>query len=122
LDTKLYSTGVSKSLTHSGFGIAHRDAAEEEFESRASLLDWDLVLFKPVIGEFISHYGDSYQGKPSLDDSASFRLKECCEHWRREIKEAVDSGKTVIVFLPSIREVYIDTGKRTYSGTGRLPS
>jgi hypothetical protein len=85
-----------------------------------SLLDWDIVLFKPEIEDFVSGYGgDFYQGKPSLSDSASFQLKECCEHWRREIKQAVEAGKTVVVYLPGLREVYVDTGQRTYSGTGR---
>ncbi|GLR13283.1 hypothetical protein GCM10007907_20730 [Chitinimonas prasina] len=59
-----------------------------------------------------------YQGKPSLNDSSSFQLKEACEHWRREIIQAVESGKTVFVYLPEVQEVYIDTGKRNYSGTG----
>jgi hypothetical protein len=46
-------------------------------------------------------------------------LKERCEHWRREIKEAVDSGKNVFIFLSAIEEVYVDTGERQHSGTGR---
>jgi hypothetical protein len=46
-------------------------------------------------------------------------VKEACEHWRREIKQAVDNGKTVVAFLCSMTEVYVDTGRREYSGTGR---
>ena len=87
-----------------------------DFDSDTSLLDWDIILFKPVI--FVN-YSDYYQGKPSLSDSSSFRLKERTEHWRREIKDAVESGKTVIVFLTDLYEVFIDTGRREYSGTGR---
>lgn len=88
------------------------------FGSDTSLLDWDIILFKPQI-HTIADYSSQYQGKPSLTDSSSFRLKEQSEHWRREIKDAVDSGKTVIVFLAELEEVFIDTGKREYSGTGR---
>lgn len=88
------------------------------FDSDSSLLDWDIVLFKPTIFDVV-HYSDFYKGKPSLYDSSSFRLKERSEHWRREIKDAVESGKTVIVFLDELYEVYIDTGERQYSGTGR---
>ena len=84
-----------------------------------SLLDWGIILFKPEIGDFVSAYYDSYQGKPSLNDTQSFQLKECREHWRREIKQAVETGKTVLVYLPSLFEVYVDTGERSYSGTGR---
>ena len=74
-----------------------------------SLLDWDIILFKPIINSFIS-YNNKYQGKPSLSDDSSFQLLERSEHWRREINDAVDSGKTVIVYLSDFKEVYIDTG------------
>jgi len=101
-----------------GLELASDDIKFADFRSKTSLLDWDIVLFKPEIEDFIG-YGDYFQGKPSLSDSASFQLKECCEHWRREIKQAVETGKTVIIFLSSLREVYVDTGQRSYSGTGR---
>lgn len=109
---------MAKKILTVGLELASDDVANEDFDSRASLLDWDIVLFKPQITGFIS-YADQYKGKPSLNDSQSFKLKEACEHWRREVRQAVDSGKTVIVFLSPIEEVYIDTGERQYSGTGR---
>jgi hypothetical protein len=109
---------MARKILTVGLELASDDVTHEEFESKVSLLDWDIVLFKPQITEFIS-YADQYKGKPSLNDRQSFQLKEACEHWRREIRQAVDSGKTVIVFLPPIEEVYIDTGERQYSGTGR---
>lgn len=89
-----------------------------DFDSEASLLDWDIILFKPSIDALVIST-QNYQGKPSLSDGHSFRLKECSEHWRREIKDAFEAGKTVIVFLADLNEVYIDTGKREHSGTGR---
>ncbi len=110
---------MSKSIITIGFNIASSDVKYENLRSRASLLDWDIVIFKPHINEFLGAYTDHYQGKPSLGDSSSFQLKESCEHWRREIKQAVDAGKTVIIYLAEIQEVYIDTGERKYSGTGR---
>jgi hypothetical protein len=100
-----------------GFELASSDTQYESFRSKTSLLDWDIVLFKPQIG-YLASYSE-YQGKPRLSDSASFQLIESCEHWRREIKQAFETGKTVIVFLPSLEEVYVDTGERSYSGTGR---
>lgn len=109
---------MSKKILTVGFELASPDTTYAEFQSKMSLLDWDIVLFKPSIGDLIS-YRDQFQGKPSLSESASFRLKECCEHWRRELKQAVETGKTVIVYLPPVTDVYVDTGERTYSGTGR---
>lgn len=88
------------------------------FESLTSLLDWDIILFNPTITEFTFSY-ENYKGKPSLDDDRSFRLKEASDHWRRELSEAYRAGKTIIVFLPKLTEVYIDTGDRNYSGTGK---
>ena len=109
---------MARKILTVGVDLASDDVAEEDFESKASLLDWDIILFRPSIEPWISRR-EQYMGKPSLSDSESFRIKEACEHWRREIKQAVESGKTVLVFLPELTEVYIDTGKREYSGTGR---
>ncbi|MBP1092877.1 hypothetical protein [Bradyrhizobium diazoefficiens] len=102
-----------------GVPLADQRAVQEEFKSKISLLDWDIILFRPTINDFIYGYRESYRGRPCLSDDASFSLKEACEHWRREIKQAFDSGKTVIIFLPQRTEVYVDSGNRQYSGTGR---
>ncbi|WP_223481045.1 MULTISPECIES: hypothetical protein [unclassified Pseudomonas] len=110
---------MAKAILTVGFELASNDTHYEGFRSKVSLLDWDVVLFRPLIDDFWGSYVDTYLGKPSLDDSASFQLKECCEHWRREIKQAIEAGKTVIVFLPQVQDIYIATGERQYSGTGR---
>lgn len=101
-----------------GLDLASPDTQYASFESKVSLLDWDIVIFKPQISDFV--YGHEYYlGKLTLNDTSSFHLKECCEHWRREIKQAIETGKSVLIYLPELYEVYIDTGKRSYSGTGR---
>jgi len=109
---------MSKKILTIGLELANKDAVLEEFSSKTSLLDWDLILFKPDISDGI-YSAELYQGKTCLGESVSFSLKENCEHWRREIRQAVESGKNVFVFLTSLREVYIDTGRREHSGTGR---
>ena len=108
-----------KKILTIGLELASTDTHHESFRSNISLLDWDIILFKPEIDSFVSKYDQSFQGKPALDDSQSFHLKECCEHWRSEIKQAVEIGKTVLVFLSSLYEVHVATGERSYSGTGR---
>lgn len=90
-----------------------------DINSDASLLDWDIILFLPQIYSLAGSLHDSYLGKPSLSDSYSFQLKNRLDHWRREITDALHSGKTVIFFLSELYEVFIDTGQRQYSGTGR---
>lgn len=109
---------AAKRILTVGFELASSDVQYADFNSDTSLLDWDIVLFKPVIDGYLSN-SDFYQGKPSLSDYSSFQLKERCEHWHREIKDAVESGKTVVVFLCELQEVHVDTGQRRYSGTGR---
>lgn len=110
---------MTRNILSIGLELASDAVKETRFSSKTSLLDWDIVLFRPVIDEFISIYTDKFQGKPSLNDTDSFRLREACEHWRREIKQALNAGKTIIVFLSTPQECYIDSGKREHSGTGR---
>lgn len=110
---------VARKILTVGLELASSEATVAEFQSKMSLLDWDIFLFRPEISEFLHDYYETYKGKPCFNETASFEAKECCEHWRREIKQAVETGKTVIVFLPSLYEVYVDTGQRSYSGTGR---
>lgn len=89
-----------------------------EFESSSSLLDADIILFTPSITSFGFSY-ETYLGKPSFGDDRSFRLREAADHWRRELADAFRAGKTIFVLLEELHEVYIDTGRRRYSGTGR---
>jgi len=106
---------MSKTILTVGFELASDATQSSDFSSKLSLLDWDIVLFKPVIYSVVISR-EEFNGKPWLTDNSSFALKESCEHWRREIKQAVDHGKTVIVFLPAINEVYIATGEQKYEG------
>lgn len=110
---------AAKKILTVGLELASSEPTYTTFRSKTSLLDWDIFLFRPEISEFLHNYYQTYQGKPCFNDTASFEARECCEHWRREIKQAVETGKTVIVFLPPLYEAYVDTGGRSYSGTGR---
>lgn len=107
-----------KTILTVGFELASTQTEYAKFESSPSLLDWDIVLFKPEADMAFSS-NRNYRGKRRLSEAASFQLTESCEHWRREIKQVVDAGKTVIIFAAELQEVYVDTGDREYSGTGR---
>jgi hypothetical protein len=88
------------------------------FDSRASLLDWDIILFNPSITEY-TFAPSRYQGKPSLNEDRSFRLQETADHWRQQLSDAFRAGKTIFIFLSALQEIFIDTGRREFSGTGR---
>lgn len=109
---------AKKKILTIGFGVCDDNTESCDFNSDLSLLDWDIILFKPDISDFVS-YADTFQGKPCLSDDRSFQLKGRTEHWRREIKAAVESGKCVIVYLTDLNEVSIATGEKRFSGTGR---
>src|ERR1700752_4209349 len=101
---------MRKSILPVGLQLASDAVHNEPFDSKASLLDWDIILFKPIISESRRYRAEHYNGKSCLSDTGSFALKEATEHWRREIKQATDTGKTVIVFLAPLEEVFVDTG------------
>lgn len=107
-----------KKILTVGFELASAQTEYADFGSKPSLLDWDIVLVKPQT-DLVFSYNHLYRGKPRLKGTASFQFTESCEHWRREIKQVVDAGKTVIAFATELQEVYVDTGERSYSGTGR---
>ncbi len=89
------------------------------FSSMQSLSDADLVVFKPSMTGMRGYAAEMYRGRPSLSQDSSARLVESITHWRREISDALSAGTTVFVFLCEKDEVYVDSGQRRYSGTGR---
>lgn len=112
---------MAKKIVSVGVSLASDDVDYVQFNERASLLDWDIIIFRPDIQEFTNYdYSmTEFQGKPCLSDKKSFALKEACAHWRRELKEAIEIGKTVIIHLCEPNEVFVATGEKATSGTGR---
>ena len=88
-------------------------------DSQASLLDADITLFYPSITSLHGYAPKLYKGKPSLSEDSSFRVQQAVEHWRRELLDFLKTGRTVFLILSDLDEVYVDTGMREYSGTGR---
>lgn len=85
--------------------------------SNRSLLDADIILFEPTFYKYQAY--EHYLGLPSLTDHSSFYVSQHASHWRSELKDAYHNGKTIVLFMAKPSEVYRDTGKRTYNGTGR---
>lgn len=112
---------MAKQILTVGFHLDTKDAQAAEFNEKISLLDWDIILFRPDAGVYLyNEYPiNEYKGKMTLNDRNSFGLKESCAHWRRELQEAVSHGKTVIVHMSKPVEVYVATGTKEFSGTGR---
>ncbi|MCO5070142.1 MAG: hypothetical protein M9944_02900 [Rhizobiaceae bacterium] len=112
---------MPKKILTVGFELTGNEIGFADFTEKKSLLDWDIVLFRPEVSHLVSFQYDNreYMGKLALNDRKSFEMREANAHWRREITQAVDAGKLVVVFLPPPVEVFAATGTNSTSGTGR---
>lgn len=115
---------MSKKITSIGYEIPGHSNLAVEFSSKQSLMDSDIVLLAPELPyyERSSAGGGYYLGKVCYGESGSFRLKEDVLHWRKEMTNALLAGKTVFLLLSGREDYYVDTGTRSYSGTGRSRS
>lgn len=110
---------MPKNIACIGINVPGADTENISLSSKTSFLDYDVVIINPEISVFYGYGYDEYNGKMCLDNTNSFRLKEHLEHWRREILEAVKAGKNIFFMLNEKQEVYVATGEKSYSGTGR---
>ena len=110
---------MNKSLISIGFEIPGHSDKYLPLSSDQSLLDYDIIVFKPEISGLYGYGAEPYQGKLCLSDDASFNLSEKAERWRQDLIDAYDGGKTVFVFLPEIQEVFITSSPPDVSGEGR---
>lgn len=88
-----------------------------DVKSDLSLLDADIILFRPTLEDFRAD--GHYHGRPLLSQHGSFEVAEKISHWAIQLRTAVDSGKTVVILLPEKNEFYRYTGEVRTSGSGR---
>src|SRR6478735_2320077 len=100
-----------------GFEIPGNSVDFVDFKSSKSLLDADTIVFAPNIGSY--SYYERYESKPRMSDEDSARLVSDADHWRRELVIALESGKTVFVFMVGAPDVWVFSGRKEYAGTGR---
>lgn len=86
---------------------------------KTSSLDFDVVIWDPQWA--VSHYPaySEYRGKPAPSESVSAQLISDFRRRRREFKELLDLGRTLVVFTSPPSVIFVDTGEREHSGTGR---
>lgn len=96
------------------------DADLYPFGSSLSLFDYDVVMWSPSRSmQRYKTYAHTYNGLPSLSQTQSPALRRDVTRRRHEFAEFLRLGRVLVVFVPGETAVYIDTGKRQYSGTGR---
>lgn len=99
---------------------AGKEVVRASFSGDTSVFDFDVVIWDPA-GSFenYSSYSDHYQGLPSLGDSRSVQIQADAKRRRDEFVDFINAGKALIVIARPPQACYVDTGQRTYSGTGR---
>lgn len=109
---------MKKKIISVGFEIPDHSSCFCYYSSSQSLLDADIVVFEPDISCYRQE-ATLFQGKVEFDENDSFRVKEHTGHWHLEVSTALQEGKTVFVLMRKYEEVYVYTGKKETSGTGK---
>jgi hypothetical protein len=103
-----------------GYALAHPDIEQISYAGTKTILDLDVLLWAPgeLFSEFKAFSDATYQGLPRLGDDNSHDLDRAVSRRRHEMNEFLEMGRTLVLFVPTPREVYVTTG-HSYQGTGR---
>ncbi len=97
----------------------HKDMETIVFSSDKTILEYDVLLvdLKNIFSEYKAY--SEYNGLPRITDHDSMRLKKDLDRRKDELKEFLESGKSVIVLDGNDDCVYCYSGNKTTSGTGK---
>jgi len=112
---------MSKKISTIGYEIPGLNNLKLGFSSKSSLMDSDILLVAPDLPYYERSFsGDGYYlGKVCYGENGSFKLKADLAHWKKEIINSLNAGKTVFLMLSEKNDFFVDTGSRSYSGSGR---
>lgn len=98
---------MRKKVLSVGFVFPGGLAEFVDLDAKRSLLDADVVIFRPGVGPFhhLDFQNSHYQGKPNLAEDSSFELKAAASHWRQQIQMALNAGKNVM--LPVVADAVV---------------
>lgn len=96
-----------------------KDEETGSFRSDVSMFDFDVVIWDPAqtIEEYLGM--GEYLGLRQIYSADSAALLRDMLRRYEEFEEFLRLGRTLVVFMPGDIDVYADTGKREFSGTGR---
>ncbi len=92
-----------------------------DFSDTVSILNYSGVLIAVdyLIHEYIKNPTE-FEGLRCLNnDSGSAKLKSDMERRRQEIEELLENGNNIYVILPTEQYIFVRTGRKEYSGTGK---
>lgn len=90
-----------------------------EYNSENTLLDFDLVLWDPSKLLYWYPHSEDYRGYPCLNSHGSVLIFDDRSRRMSEMTDLGKLGRALVIFIPAPKKFYIDTGQRTYSGSGR---
>lgn len=106
-------------LLDCGFTLKNADSVP--FTSDYSVFDYDLVIWDPrgTLAHYEGQYVSHYRGRPAPNEADSVVLAGAVDRRNREFRDFLDHGRALVVIASPAQIVWIDTGDRTTSGTGR---
>ncbi len=112
---------MNKKIFTINYEIPGHSGLNLDYHSKKSLMDADIVLFDPETPyyERSSVNFGQYLGKTCYGEQGSFTLKEDSNHWKKELKNALNAGKNIFLLLNNKDEFFLDTGERSHTGTGK---
>lgn len=106
-----------------GIGFEIPSLEEDSYiplDSLTSLSDVDIAVFCPNLFSTSYRSGyENYKGKPLYNQDSSSKIIEHAKHWKSELSHFVKNGGTLFIILNSKQDIYVHTGQRETSGTGR---
>lgn len=103
------------------FDPVYDDATRASFSGDESAFDYDVVIWDPEgsFHEYTRYNSEYYQGLPMLSDHASVQIQADAPRRCAEFVDFINSGRILVTFVRPPQQCCVDTGQRTYSGTGR---
>ena len=107
-----------------GYSIPGQAAESVDFKSTDSILGADFLVFSPDVRSYSTHedqmfHTGEYAGQKLVNHRDSALLREHTKHWRSELNTLLQHGKTVFLVLSDAEPCWMQTGEKSYSGTGR---
>ena len=97
------------------------DADRYAFTSMVSAFDFDVVVWDPVgtSNKYEGAYRGEYRGRPAPTEAESVALLEALARRKQEFTDFLRLGRSIIVIASPPQTIWVDTGKKDTSGTGR---
>ena len=111
---------MTKSILAYGFDLPNVDGFEPvSLTSERSMLDADVIAVELSLDGFRT--SGFHEGLPNLTEHSSAKFRETIVRWHSHMETALNSGKTVVIFLTKVKNAFYYTGEKENVGTPGRP-